>query len=276
MSELQLREFASRAEALVVLPDLADLDRQGHALRRRRRAVVAALAACVLAVVGLVVVSHEPAENVSPVRPPDDSGAVRAYPGNMMRDLESGTYEMELSGSFGYPNVRFTLPDGWNAWEGPNRFNGHARGRSNDVAVGHSTWYVGVVYLDMVGIASTPCGQQVRRVEPTVAEVTRAVATVPGHRVARDPGQVRAFGYPATHFRIRPTAALDGCPDQSLYVSGTGAGIQPFTDGASDVWVVDVKGHPVVVFAAHSRGVPASVRQEQADVLASTEFTAPD
>jgi len=274
MSELKLRKFASRAEDLVILPDLADLDRQGHALRRRRQAVVATLAACLLAVVGLVVVSHDSPRDVAPIRPPDDSGGVRSYPGNMMRDLASGTYEMDVSDASGFPNVRFTLPDGWNAWEGPNRFNGHAGGRSNEDALGHLTWYVGVVYLDVVAVATEPCGQ-VRMVDPTVAAVTRAMATVPGHRVVRDAGRVRAFGHPATHFRIRPTAALDDCPDQTMYVSGTGAGIQPFTGGASDVWVVDVGGHPIVVFAAHSKGVPPTIRREQAAVLASTEFTSP-
>ena len=229
MSELELREFASRAEDLVVLPDFADLDRQGRGLRRRRQAVVAALAACVLAIVGLVVVSHDSPRNVAPIRPPDDSGGVRAYPGNMMRDLESGTYELDISDAAGVPNVRFTLPDGWNAWEGPNRFNGHARGRSNDEALGHLTWYAGVVYLDLAGLATEPCGQT-QLVPSTVGAVTQAVAGLPGHRVTRDPHPVRAFGHSATHFRIQPTAALDDCTDDALYLSGRqGVGIQPFT-----------------------------------------------
>jgi hypothetical protein len=274
MSELKLREFGARAEELVTLPDLAELERRGRDLHHRRIAVVAAAAACVLAVAGIAVVRQDSPKNVAPIKHPDDSRGVRSYPGNVMRDLDGGTYELVISGSPDVPDVRFTLPAGWNAWEGPNRFNGHAAGRNNEEALGHLTWYAGIVYLDLAAIATKPCGET-HAVSSTVAAVTRAVAHAPGHRVTRDADPVRAFGYPATHFRIRPTAALDDCPDDALYVSARGAGIQPFTDGASDVWVVDVEGHPVVVFAAHSNGVPTTIRQEQEDVLASTEFTFP-
>ena len=225
-----------------------------------------------LAVVGVAVVRQDAPRNVAPIKLPDDSGGARSYPGSVMQDLDAGTYELVISPSPAVPKVRFTLPAHWNAWEGPNRFNGHARGRSNGEALDHLTWYAGVVYLDMVGIATKPCGG-IRTVRSTVAAATRAIANVPGHRVTQDADPVRAFGYPATHFTIHPTAALDDCPDMGLYLSGTGAWIQPFTDGSSDVWVVDVKGQAIVVFAAHSKGLPPRIRREQEDVLASTKFT---
>lgn len=275
MSELKLREFGAHAEELVIPPDLAELERRGRDLHHRRIAVVASAAACVLAVVGVVALRDDPPKSFHPAKQTDQTSfGARSYPGNVMQDLDAGTYELVISSSPNVPHVRFTLPAGWNAWEGPNRFNGHARGRSNDEALGHLTWYAGVVYLDLAAIVTKPCGE-FRTVDSTVAAVTRAVATVPGHRVTRDADPVRAFGHPATHFRIHPTAALDDCADSAVYGSSSGTPIQPFTDGASDVWVVDVKGHPVVVFAAHSKGVPPRIRREQEDVLASTKFTFP-
>ena len=272
MSELKLREFGARAEELVNLPDLAELEHRGRDLRHRRVALVAAHAACVLAVVGGVVVRQDAAKHVAPINRPDGSGGVQSYPGNVMEDLDVGTYELYLSPSPEVPKVRFTLPAHWNAWEGPNRFNGHARGRSNGEALDHLTWYVGVIYLDLVGIATEPCGG-VRTVHSTVASATRALTNVPGHRVVRDADPVRAFGYPATHFTIGPTAALDNCPDAAPFLSATGAFIGPFTDLSTDAWVVDVRGQAIVVFAMHSKGVPPRIRQEQEDVLASTKFT---
>ena len=58
MSELELREFRTRAEELVDLPDLAELESRGRRLHRRRIALGAGLAAAVLAVAGGLVVQR--------------------------------------------------------------------------------------------------------------------------------------------------------------------------------------------------------------------------
>ena len=80
MSELKLREFGARAEELVTLPDVAELEHRGRERRHRRVALVAALAACVLAVAGLVTLRDDPPRNVAPINTPDDSGGARSYP----------------------------------------------------------------------------------------------------------------------------------------------------------------------------------------------------
>ena len=98
MSELKLREFGARAEELVTLPDVAELEHRGRELRHRRVALVAALAACVLAVAGLLVLRDEPQGAVEPVRPPDGEGiGGTPYPGAVMQTLRPGTYWIDMS-----------------------------------------------------------------------------------------------------------------------------------------------------------------------------------
>ena len=83
MSDLKLRGFAVRAEERMPLPDFAELERRGRALRRRRlAAATGAAVACVLAVAGVVVLRDDSPKAVEPVRPPDDApGAGHGVPG---------------------------------------------------------------------------------------------------------------------------------------------------------------------------------------------------
>ena len=56
------------------------------------------------------------------------------------------------------PVAEFAVPKGWNAWVGPNRFDVHAAGRSNGEALGHLTWYVGVLILEVDAVNTHGCG----------------------------------------------------------------------------------------------------------------------
>ena len=64
-------------------------------------------------------------------------------------NLEAGTYELTPSRDGTEPTVLLTVPDGWNSWEGPNRFDGHRAGDSNEEALARSTWLVGLTVLDV-------------------------------------------------------------------------------------------------------------------------------
>ena len=126
MNDLQLREFRTRAEELVDLPDLAELEGRGRRLHRRRIALGAGLAAAVLAVTGGLVVARSAttatrrrSSRRTTERPPRCE-----YPGPVMETLDAGTYLLQPSWEDTAPRARLTLPAGWNAWEGPNRFDG--------------------------------------------------------------------------------------------------------------------------------------------------------
>ena len=78
MNELQLREFRTRAEELVDLPDLAELEGRGRRLHRRRVTLGAGLAAAVLAVTGGLVVTQRDDGDPAPIEPPDDRAPAEA------------------------------------------------------------------------------------------------------------------------------------------------------------------------------------------------------
>ena len=152
MSEQQLKDFGARAETLVEIPDFGELDRRGHDLRVRRRAGVAAALTAVLAVAGVTVTqAHRISADPGPVNPPTPVKA-RTYHGGTMQNLAPGTYTLRPSESDSTLSAELTLPRGWNAWIGPNRFDGHAPGRSNDEALGHLSWYVGALVLEVDGV----------------------------------------------------------------------------------------------------------------------------
>ncbi len=158
MSDLDLKAFAARAEERMPLPDFTALDRRGRELRRRRQAAVVGVLACVLAIAGVLVVRNDSPKAVEPVRPPDDT-PVQAleYPGPVMKTLEAGTYELTPSPDPDYPRASITLPEGWNAWEGPNRFDVKDSAAGNEEALDEITWYAGILVVKVDGVASEPC-----------------------------------------------------------------------------------------------------------------------
>ena len=151
--------------------------------------------------------------------------------------------------------ARITLPDGWNAWEGPNRFNGHALRRSNEEALEHATWYAGILVLDVSAVASRPCQ------DPTTGDAASRDSTpmpwsrpsadprLPGHRDARS--RPTKFGYPATHLRLRRdthrTRRVRLQRVQDRQRSGR------WRRRAEDIWVVDVDGYPILVDSQRTR-----------------------
>ena len=120
-----------------------------------RQAAVVGVLACVLAIAGVLVVRNDSPKAVEPVRPPDNT-PVQAleYPGPVMEALEAGTYELTPSPDPVYPRASITLPEGWNAWQGPNRFDVNDPAAGNEEALEEITWYVGILIVEVDGVAN--------------------------------------------------------------------------------------------------------------------------
>jgi hypothetical protein len=274
MSEQQLKDFGARAETLVEIPDFAALDQRGRNLRVRRRAGVAAALAAVLAVTGTVLwQTQRDSVDDGPVTPPHSQA--RPYPGLTMNDLAAGTYRIRPSLLESDLTATMTLPRGWNAWIGPNRFDGHAPGRTNGDALGHLTWYVGALVLEVDGVNTHGCGSPWNHLTTTdqvVARLSEAFAT----KVISGPEQTTRFGYPATRMRLRVTNAVDACNDDNTSVFHTtknGFIGYAYSGTVMDIWVLDVDGTPIYVQEAWTPNAPENVRSELNAVVDSIKIT---
>ena len=272
-SELRLRELGREAQDLVDLPDLGALERRGRALRFRRQAGVVT-ATAVLAATGVFLFQDRSQQEPQPA---PRSERIAPYPGPLMVDLEAGTYEMTPSRDGTDPTALVTVPSGWNSWEGPNRFDGHRDGESNEQALARSTWVVGVVVLNVQWVATERC-------QPTVGapgidmgydQTVAAVRDLPGYESSVESAGDRMFGYPSTLIRLTPDAAQQECAGKfELFGTDTNGGVG--IRGDLDVFVVDVENKTYVVVANEVGEAPQAVRDEQAGVLSSVEFVIQD
>jgi hypothetical protein len=275
MSE-QLKDFGARAETLVEIPDFAELDKRGRDLRIRRRAGVAAALAAVVAVAGVTVTQvHRTKADDGPVVPPPVKA--RTYQGGTMRDLAPGTYRLRPSLIQSDLTADLTLPAGWNSWIGPNKFDGHAPGRSNDQALGHMTWYVGALVLEVDSVNTRGCGSPWNALE-TPDQVVAALGRAFSMKVVREPEPVRRFGLPATYLRLEVTGAAERCTEDTAVFHSTKDGFIQYagTGTLVDVWVVDVGGTPIYVQRAWTRNAPTEAIAELDGVIDSIEITAPE
>ena len=150
-SELRLRELGREAQDLVDLPDLglpwsAVAARCASGVRPGSSTATRGPAAT-----GVFLFQDRSQQEPQPA---PRSERIAPYPGPLMEDLEAGTYEMTPSSDGTDPTALVTVPSGWNSWEGPNRFDGHRDGESNEQALARSTWVVGVVVLNVQWVAS--------------------------------------------------------------------------------------------------------------------------
>jgi hypothetical protein len=269
MSELQLREFRAHAEELVDLPDLAELESRGRRLHRRRVALGAGLAAAVLAVTGgLVAADQRDDGDSTPVEPPDKRDV--SYPGAVMETLDAGTYVLQPSLENDAPRVRLTLPEGWNAWEGPNRFDGN---------LDTSTWYAGVLVVEVEAVASEACGPPVRGdcVGETPEELVDALRRAPGFKVTVDEAPTEMFGYPATHLQLRSTPETRGClrKNNLLYTERSG-NVAGGPETLADTWVVDLDGEAILIDVGFTPKTPPEIQDELYEIVDSIEFVDPE
>ncbi|MEO5663442.1 MAG: hypothetical protein ABIR39_09165 [Nocardioides sp.] len=254
MSERVFEAFREDAERLTEVPAFELIERQGRSLRRRRRAVGAAVAASVLGLTGFLAIGDETPEEPLPAEDPEPSSLVTPYPGPTMTTLEKGTYE------FASPPVRFTVPPGWNAWMGPNRFEGMGPQVTDNEKVldqGGVDWYVGLFLIELDRMTGRDC-ISVDVFDHSTPAFARALARIPGLDVTSGPESTVRFGRPAVHLRLCANAE-ETCPwilrTPLGYASGVEAG------NTYDAWVVDLDGRPFLVWAEWTRKAPnAEVR----------------
>jgi hypothetical protein len=189
-----------------------------------------------------------------------------------MTDLAAGTYVLRPSSVRGEPTALITVPEGWNTWEGPNRFDGHRPGESNEEALGRLTWYVGALVVKVTAVAARPCasGFSAGGFVDTYAETVAAIGHLPGFRLLGTE-TVEAFGYPATYFDLRATGPAEACKNYSnLFLTSNNGAFGG--ESRVEIWVVRVAGVPVTVMASSSGDVPVRIQAELDAVIGSIEF----
>jgi hypothetical protein len=271
MSEQLLEAFREEAEHATRVPAFERIEAAGRARRRRRHAMGGALAAGVLATTGILVLTDEPPAAPQPADRTDGTSLVTPYPGNQGQSLDPGTYEFELAGP-SLPDVRFTLPEGWKSWIGPNRFEINSEGTGEEDPRG---WYLNLLVLDVASIAQRGCSTSDMSGE-SPATVARALANAGRLRLTSAPDRTVRFGRPATHLRLeegRPGTCLDSV----LMFGAGGSGITYLGPGTTyDALVLDLDGQPLVVWASWTRGTPEAEVDSLLGIVDSLELVEDD
>jgi hypothetical protein len=262
MSERLMEAFREDAEQLTRRPPFELIEAAGRRRRRRRHAVGGAVVACLLAVSGFLVVHDR--DSRTEVGPADDrttpSGEVTPYPAFAMTTLREGTYELRTSFDPRDPAVRFSLPAGWNAWMGPNRFEGMGRQVTFDAATNEGVltddpdWYVGLLVIDVTSMAQRECTSTSMEGASAPA-FARALTRIPGLDVLAEPESTVRFGHRAVHLRLQEvTRAVDcGWFFRTARGAQTGDGELGTT---YDAWVIDTADRPILVWGEWTPRVP--------------------
>ena len=242
-------------------------------MHRRRIALGAGLAAAVLAVAGGLVAATQRDDDgdSTPIEPPDDRAPAEVveYPGPVMEPLDAGIYLLQPSWEDTAPRARLDLPAGWNAWQGPNRFDGD---------LDTTTWYAGMLVVEVDAVASRPCVAP--RSDDVVGD-SRAEARQTRSRESPAPGQRRRGA--GRDVRLPRHAPSDDVPRPAPQVPevnvlttnkhGTVAGGD---DSLRDVWVIDVDGNALLVAAGFDKRTPPRIQKELYEMVDSIEFVDPE
>ncbi|KRF34715.1 hypothetical protein [Nocardioides sp. Soil805] len=258
MSEPLLEAFREDAELTTPVPAFDLIERAGRARRRRRYAVTGAVAACVLAVSGLL--AAQGAAPSSPQPAEHTESGVTPWPGPTMTTLPAGTYEFASSVGPYSPTVRLTLPRGWNAWEGPNRFEGLGRqvthdAKDNERVLTRADWYADVRLLQVQWIAQRGCTMADVR-EGGTSRFVQALTHTPGLHVVQGPTSGTHAGHAAVHVRFRVPDGVPSCLREFLFQATPGPIGLGDPGEMHDAWVIDVDGESFLVWASWTRRTP--------------------
>jgi hypothetical protein len=236
---------------------------------------IAAAAVVVVAIVGLNLlpasggVGGGPSPTPSPPPSPTPSPSPMAYVEPTF--LASGTYLLPPGG--GSPGYTFTLPDGWES-----RFAVLWKDREGPGEVAFGAWTVANVFAD-------PCHWRDSLLDPPVGPTVDDLATALAGQAGRDaspPTDVTFGGYPAKRMEMSIPADFDvtTCDDGKFRrwlsvgenVAGADLPVVPSVQlqGAKDVlYIVDVEGYRMVMFAWYLPGTPAADVTELENALES-------
>lgn len=277
MSERLLEAFREEAEHTTRVPAFELIEAAGRARRRRRHAVVAAVTACVLGTSGLLAATYGDRADPQPAGDPDDVSLARPFPVGTMTTLPEGTYELDPFNT-GQPTVRFTLPGGWNSWVGPNRFEGLSDGTSDqagsneDVLERGPDWVLGMLALHVEWLAQPGCTMAEMFREDTTT-IVEALTRIPGLEVVTGPERGVRFGHPVVHLRLREQGRADECPNQAYLNAYPTAQVNYLGRGTTyDAWVIDLRGRPLLVWAAWTRDAPEDEVDDLMGVVDSIEL----
>jgi len=191
-----------------------------------------------------------------------------------MITLDEGTYELNPYGARA-PSVRLRVPGGWNAWEGPNRFDGIAVGSTNnDAALSSATWLAGVLVLGVEWVAGPQCRSRYVAKDGPEALV-QAIARIPGLDVVSEPERTVRFGRPVTHLRLRGVRVGDDCGTDFILSTETNGRIGYEFVGRIDTydfWVIETGDRPIVVMTLQSGGVPEGEMRDLLSIVDSIEL----
>ena len=287
MSERILKDFAERAETGVLLPDFEQIRSRGRDLRRTRIAVAGALAVFLL-VAGGVVASITIGQRTAP--PAEDPNPTELHeldsrPFDYRQQLVPGVDYTFRPWSLdqGTVKARLTVPGrGWIWWG-----DGLTRPDRDGVLFPmpperYAT--VGVMLADRVATTQCRSFHMVKKPEwdaigPTPLAAVRQIAAVPGVTVRDHPRVDNRFGYPGAHVRLSVPKLCSDTQTAVLWsvfpgeYEGEGVATVRYPGQVMDVWVVDVGGTPVVVYAELSPGLPESYSEEMASLVDSIRLT---
>lgn len=231
-----------------------------------------------LGVSGLVAATYDGSTGPEPAEDSDKSSFGTPYPMMTNTTLEAGTYVLRASRDTLLPSVRFTLPAGWNAWHGPNRFAGlddPEAGRTNQELLEQDPeWLLGVLALEARWIAQPGCTMT----DVTGGDITtlvEALVNVPRLTVISGPDSTVRFGHPAVHLQLRERGRGDACPQDSFIHTAEGAFGYLGRGTTVEAWVVDVDGRPLLLWSAWTARTQRSEVQDLLGVIDSIELEAP-
>lgn len=261
MSDLILREFAERAQGLVRVPDLAQIERRGRDQRRSRVAGVGSLAAALLAVGGWLGAGALDQDRTDPAEDPRSEPPL--YLEGDGATLEPGTYRLWVSADGTRQAAVVTTPPGWRRWLTPIRTAGNSGAAMVLVSRIHA------VVED--ACESVYTGKTDIPPNDSQALVT-ALAAMPRFRVVQPPAPDDRFGHPATHLRVASDRTT--CRAGTFQLWTTDLGFLPAEESSLrlDLWVVDLGEHVVLVAGGWIPGTPGWAVAEMREVIDSVEF----
>lgn len=247
MSDLKITEFRERAESGLDIPDLADIERKGRALRRRRFATAAGgLALVLVAGVGVARIATDVDDAaIDPATPPSptpssswDKG-VRTSVDRGEEVLLAGPSEVVYDGV----RVRFDVPgENWEWWDAGLGL----RRAANDP----NQYAAAVFFLPDARARLQPCSAD--RVQALGANPDELIANVAplldlAHStVLQAPRVITAFGGAAVHVRLQTNGGCpeggDGTAQLRGVVNGSATDVGWPGQHVLDVWHVVVPG----------------------------------